>query len=103
MPAGEIRYLDRGTQFLVTLRDGDEVVDLSDATTLQLLFKKPSSELLTKTATLYTNGTDGKIYYLSNATDLNEVGTWYLQAFIIIDTDEFHSDIASFKVHRNLG
>lgn len=102
MAANEIHLNDIGVQFLVTLKDGDDVIDISSATTKQILLLKPSLELLTKSATLYTDGTDGKLYYISESGDLNELGTWKLQCKVTIGTYTWHSDLISFKVHRNI-
>ena len=62
MPANEIHLDDVGTKFLVTVKDGSSVVDISSAGTKQILIKKPSGTKLTKTATFNSDGTDGKMY-----------------------------------------
>jgi hypothetical protein len=102
MACNEIHLNDIGVQFLVTLKDCDEIVDISSATTKNFLFLKPSGELLTKAGSLETDGTDGQLYYISASGDLNEVGTWKMQCNIIIGTFNWHSDVISFKVHRNI-
>jgi hypothetical protein len=102
MAANEIHLNDIGVQFLVTLKDDTEEVDISSATTKNFLFSKPSGELLTKAGTLSTDGTDGKLYYISASGDLNEIGTWKMQCNIVIGAYTWHSDVISFKVHRNI-
>ena len=102
MAADEIHYNDVGLQFTITIQDGDTAVDISTATTKQLIFTKPSGDQLTKTASFVTDGTDGVIKYLTIADDLDEVGNWQLQGYVVIGTYSWHTDIARFKVHRNL-
>lgn len=102
MPANEVHLNDIGTRFLVTIKDGNNVVDLSEATTLNLIFQKPDGTNLTKTATLYTDGTDGKVYYLTVDGDLSVIGIWRLQGFAGFDDGSFYSDVYTFRVYRNL-
>lgn len=102
MPANEIHKSDIGVKLLVTLKDGDDVVDISSATTKQIILRKPSGEILTNNASLETDGTDGKLYYRSVSGDFDEVGTWKLQCYIVIGAFSWHSDFISFKVHNNI-
>lgn len=98
----EIHLNDIGTEFLVTVKDGDEAVDLSTATTLQLIFTKPTGVKVTQTATLDSDGTDGKMKYVSQANDLDVVGFWKLQGYIVIGDSSWHTNVDNFQVHRNL-
>ena len=94
------------TVFLVTVNDcvagTPKVLDVSTASVLELVFKSPSGLASTKTATLSTDGTDGKIYYTTVDGDLNQMGTWRIQAKVGIDGGTFRSDVGSFKVYENL-
>lgn len=103
MAAEEVHYRDINSVFTVTIKDDDVAVDISTATTKQLIFTKPSGSQLTKNASFYTDGTDGIIKYATVDGDLNEVGVWKLQAYIILSGGgTWHTDIAEFRVHRNL-
>jgi hypothetical protein len=102
MPAGEVHKDDQGVQFILTLKDGNDVVDLSSASPKQIKFHKPDGTLLTKTANFYTDGTDGKIYYTSASGDLNLTGNWRLQAYVGIGSNKWHSDTGRFVVYPNL-
>ena len=102
MAANEIHLNDIGTQFLLTIKDGSATVDISTASTKQIIIKKPSATKITATATFSTNGSDGKIYYSTVADDLDETGSYKLQGKVIIDDGTFYTDITTFKVHRNL-
>ena len=102
MAANEIHMNDVGTRFLVTVTDGTSAVDISSATTKQLIFQKPSGTKLTK-ATAFTNdGTDGKMQYNIVSEDFDEAGSYKLQGKVVISDGTFYTDKHTFKVHRNL-
>ena len=102
MAANEIHVNDVGTQFLVTVTDGSSAVDISSATTKELIIKKPSGTKLTKATSFNTDGTDGKMQYSISYDDLYEAGSYKLQGKVVISDGTFYTDIHTFKVHRNL-
>ena len=61
MPANEIHLNDVGTKFLVTIKDGSSAVNISSASTKEIIIQKPSGTKITATATFDSDGTDGKI------------------------------------------
>jgi hypothetical protein len=102
--AAELHVGDIGTQFIFTLKDQDDaVVNISAATTLQVLFRKPSCTLLTRDATLYTDGTDGKFIYTTVSGDFDEAGSYKIQGYVVISSNEWHTNYFTEKVHRNIG
>ena len=102
MPANEIHLNDIGTQFVLTVKDGSSAVDISGATTKQIIIQKSSGTKITASTTFSTDGTDGKMYYTTVADDLDEAGSYKLQGKVIISDGTFYTDITTFKVHRNL-
>lgn len=100
--ACQVHLNNIGVAFTITIEDCDGAVDVSSATTKQLIFTKPSGEKLTKDASLVNGGTDGVIRYTSVDGDLDELGNWKLQAYVVLGTTEYYSKVANFKVHRNL-
>ena len=72
----EIHVDDIGTMFKITLYDDEVIVDVSGATVMQMLFLKPDGTNLTKTAYLFSDGTDGIIKYSTIADDLDIHGKW---------------------------
>lgn len=85
------------------LREGYGILDISDATVKNIVIEKPGSTVMTKTATFSTDGTDGLIYYRTVAGDLNEAGTYQLQAYIEMPDFSGYSTIQTFAVTANLG
>jgi hypothetical protein len=102
MAANEIHLNDIGTQFLLTVKDGSSAVNISSATTKQIIIKKPSGTKVTANTAFSTDGTDGKMYYNAVDGDLDESGSYKLQGKVVISDGTFYTDITSFKVHRNL-
>ena len=65
---------DTGTQIIL-----DCVVDISTATLMNIVAKKPNGVTVTWTATL--NGTTA-VQYITQATDIDTPGMWRMQAYV---------------------
>lgn len=100
--ASEIHVDDIGTKFSITIKDGDTAVDISNATSIVLTFKKPDDELIYRSGVFTTDGTDGGVYYDVVAGDLDEAGYYKLQGVVSSPSGVFHTNIHSFQVHCNL-
>ena len=103
----ELHVGDIGTIVRATISDtGSDgtksVLNVSGALTKELIFRKPDGSKLTKTAIYTTNGTDGKIQYVTQSGDLDTAGSWNLQAYIVTPSGTWYSSIGSFKVYENL-
>ena len=100
--ASEIHVNDTGTKFLATIKDDSEIVDVSSAISVTMMFKKPDDEVVQKAGVFDSDGTDGKIYYSTTVGDLDEAGQYKLQAKVVLSTGTYYTDIYTFKVHCNL-
>lgn len=101
--SAEIHVGDVGTVFQATIKDeAGAVVDVSTASTLELVFNKPDETPVVKTAVHVSDGVDGQIKYISIAADIDQAGSWRVQGYAEIGTAVFHSDVHVFKVHPNL-
>lgn len=110
--ACEIHLNDIGTMFEVTMYDckydpdtkteTKTILNLSTATLLEIIFKRPDGTALVVTAELLTDGTDGKMYYLTVDGDLNQLKNWSIQGRATYLTGKWHSTIATFVVLKNL-
>lgn len=94
----DVRLNDIGTTFEVTLDDCGTVVPVNGATTQEILFKKPDGTVVTKTSVFTTDGTDGKIEYVTISGDLDQLGLWQLMGHVILPSGDWHSAIGSFQV-----
>lgn len=100
--ASEVHLNDVGTIFEFTIKDGSVVVDVSGATTQEIIFRSPSGVEKVKTSVFKTNGVDGIIQYPTIAADIDEEGRWQIQGHVVISTGDFRTDISEFVVHRNV-
>lgn len=102
MAAKEIHLLDIGTIFRVTLMDDDIIVPLNGAELKEIHFLKPDGVVVVKEADFYSDGADGIIEYITIANDLDQTGSWKIQAKVTLPTGTWSSDISKFKVYGNL-
>lgn len=100
--SNEIHVGDIGTLLIVTITDDDQVVDLSTATEITIIIKKPNGISYEKTASYYTDGTDGNITYTSVDGDFDAPGNYKIQGRVQINGGTFHSEVSTFKVHCNI-
>lgn len=101
--AAEVHVGDVGTMFkLRFLDENGAVVDISTATVKQAIFKKADATVVTQTATLFTDGTDGIAKYVSVAGDIDMGGTWSVEGYVELPSGKWHSDIHRFVVVGNL-
>lgn len=103
MSVEEIHIGDIGTVFRCSVCDNTStIINLSSYTSLYLIFQKPDGSTITKDASLYTDGTDGIITYTTVAGDLDLAGIWRMQAYIILSSGSWKSNIVKFTVYENL-
>ncbi len=108
MATCEIHVGDIGTVFEITLQDCSDPaaivpVDLTGATTIEIIFQKPPSTKVVQTGVVVNPpGTDGLIKYTSVADDLDKSGTWKIQARVVFPTGEWFSSVDEFIVYPNI-
>lgn len=100
--ASEIHVGDLGTQLIMTVKDDGVIVDISSASALNVIIKKPSGQSYIKTGTLLGDGTDGKMYYTSISGDFDVAGLYKIQGKVTINGAIYYTSISSFKVYCNL-
>lgn len=79
-----------------------EVVDVSSATTKEIILQKPDGTAMVKTAEFTVGGVDGLIRYVTIAADMDDVGKWLIQGHVIMPTGEWFSKVGEFNVGGNL-
>jgi hypothetical protein len=93
---------DTGTIFRATIKDQDSnIVDLSTASVRKLIFRKPNGTTSAKTATLTTDGTDGKIQYRAESGFLDMAGLWKFRGYVEIGSNVFRSTAGRFRVEKD--
>lgn len=76
-------------------------VDLSDASTITIKYKRPDSIIMTKTGTFLTDGTDGWLRYSFTDGDLTVPGTWECKVKVVKPGWTFTTAPLTFQVHRD--
>ena len=102
MAQNEIHKGDIGTTLKTTVKNASVVVDISAATTKNILLGKPDGTSLTKSGSFTTDGTDGDLEYATISGDLDQIGCWKLQAHIVTSSGEWKSDLSIFEVYKNI-
>jgi len=98
----DIREEDIGSTFELTVTDDSIALDLTTATIKQIKFGKPDGVTVIQTASFVTDGSDGKIEYVTVESDLDVVGKWKLQAYVEMGGGKWHSTMDYFNVIANL-
>lgn len=103
----EVQKNDVGRVLVVEFLDeSGNVIDISSATTKQIVFRKPGGALLTKSGTFHTDGTDGLLNYTTakpgGVYDMDTIGRWQIQGYVVIGTNELRTNIGFFEVAGNL-
>lgn len=75
---------DIGVVLEVTFKDKDgTVIDISSETTKQLYLRKPDLTTVTVVGAFTTDGTDGKLKFVTISDTLDTVGLWRYQGHVI--------------------
>ena len=103
----ELHNGDIGTIIRATIRDlqadGSKIIlDISSASLMELIFRKPDGTKITQTAVFTTDGTNGQIEYVILIGDIDQDGDWKVQGRVVLPSGDWKSDIKTFKVHENL-
>lgn len=99
----EIHVGDIGTAFIITVKDeSDNIVDVSTATLKTISFKNPSKVIISKSAALTTDGTDGKIQVVTASGDIDQKGRWVGQAKVGFAGGQFYTNVFKFEVEGNI-
>ncbi|MAK37644.1 MAG: hypothetical protein CMC15_15910 [Flavobacteriaceae bacterium] len=100
--SSQIHVNDVGTTLIGTVLDSGVAVDISSASSIQMLIKKPDQTTLTKTASFNSDGTDGKMKYVTISGDIDQAGNYKIQGKVVLGTATYFSSVSTFKVYCNL-
>ena len=60
--SSEIHVNDVGTRFLATIKDNGLPVNISNASQVQMIFRRPSDNVFYRTGSLLNSGINGQVY-----------------------------------------
>lgn len=96
----EIRLKDAPVRFTVTCKDPSTgaAVDISLASALQFYFRRPDDSSFARTGSFTSNGSDGKVYYVTQSDEINQVGIWEYQLYVTLSGGVLHTEMGKFRV-----
>ena len=95
------RKNDIGLAISLRIKDDDgNIINISTATTKTLHFLKPDRTAVSKTASFYTDGTDGIITYSLESGFLDTVGIWEVEGYVIMSGVKPTTTKAKFRVEE---
>jgi hypothetical protein len=107
----QFHVFDHGTLIYAEVRNGrNHVVDLSEATTIRIIFMRPDGSGFMKDAQLgpyppdsnVLPGSDGTLYYIVEPGDWDTEGQWFFQFYIEVGAGAWYSSAVAFTVFPNI-
>lgn len=99
-----VRVGDVGTVLEIVVFDENGPVNLQFSNTKEILFQKPTLGFITRPAQFVTDGTDGRIFYVTVPGDLDEAGEWKMQGRVEVPgVGIFKTEICTFFVEPGIG
>jgi len=95
---------DTGTPIIAHfLKEDSTDLDISGASLCEIHFLKPDKTAITKAAMCYTDGTDGKAVYYTEADFLDQAGVMKVQGHVTFpDGKNWRTEVAWKTVDANL-
>lgn len=99
-----IRLYDQGVALRITVlnEDSNLAENISSATTKTITFRKPLGTTTVKSGAFSTDGTDGRVQYVTESGFIDEVGLWKMQVYVDMGAGKFHSTQGMFFVEPDL-
>lgn len=77
-------------------------IDVSASSSITLFLRKPSGTVLSRIPTFVTDGTDGKVQYVTTGNEIDTAGKWKLQLHVVFPTSDWYTAVQSLIVRPNL-
>jgi len=99
----DLQANDIGSIIRFTVKELGAVLDISAATAKKIFLQKKDKTIITVDALFTTDGTDGKIEYITSGSDfLTPFGKWKGQGYVEMDGGSWHTSIVDIEVGSNL-
>ena len=93
---------DFGDIIRITVTEDDSAHNISSYTTLQIILKAPDGRKISRTASFFTDGTDGIIECTLADGDFDQDGDWRLQARVAKTGVDICTESVTFSVGEKL-
>ena len=87
---------------VVCVDENDVAINISAATTKDILIQRPNGFTITRAASFTTSGTDGKIRYITVAGDLIMAGRYKYQGHVVYSGNDRLTSAGAFVVEEAL-
>lgn len=96
-----------GLAIKLQIKEGNDIMNLTSASvsasSIMIIIERPDDTLISASASFFTDGTDGIVFYrTSGSSDLDQAGTYNVQAYIIAPDFSGFTTPISFPVYENL-
>lgn len=89
---------DVGVQITLTLKQDGAAVNIATASPKQIKIIKPSGEVVTLSGTFTTDGSDGKLYVVTESENLDAPGEYKARMYLTIGGWTGYSSPYRFRV-----
>lgn len=98
----DVQYGDKGTKITITVLHGTEIVDISSSLEKYIYLKPKNGTTITKTASFETDGTDGKMYAITDEDDFASTGEMSIQGRVVFVNGDWRTTIKTIRINKNL-
>jgi len=99
----EVHMNDTGASIICLIREGTAALDIGSATAMAIHYQKPDATTGSWSASLYTDGSDGKMFYETAASsDLSASGWWSIQPAFTLGDWTGRAETKEFEVLANI-
>jgi hypothetical protein len=95
---------DIGTSFSVTIKDKatSNIIPLQNATIKTFTLQRPNGSKVSRDALFATNGTDGKLKFITIDGDITLPGSYRLQAYVELPDGHWYTSIVNITAEPHL-
>ena len=87
-----------GVRIIANLTSCGDVIDLTGATTIEYRVLKPDLSVVVWTPMLLGAATDGRVEYKTVTNDLDQLGYYYIEVYLVTPNFDGNSNRFEFKV-----
>jgi len=91
-----------GVTIETTVKENGVAISIASASTKNFKVLKPSGSVVTWAGSFVTDGTDGKLKYVTLTNDLDELGVYRFQVEFVIGSFNGRTEVGEFTVQENV-